>query len=79
MYWLKIEGEVFVKFYKSKDREQFLGRESEFIKINEVLSQKSASILVVYGCRCVGKIAFIEYGFSNQKILKFEGLEKGNS
>lgn len=68
-----------MKFYKTKDRGDFLGRESELAKINEVIAQNTATILIVYGRRRVGKTALIEHGFNKQRVLKFEGLEQGSS
>jgi len=53
----------------------FVGRKHEMERLDDLLSRKEASFLVVYGRRRVGKTELIEQYFRNHCVLKFEGIE----
>ena len=54
----------------------FIARESEIQKLQEIAESKDPSITVVYGRRRVGKTTLIEHALSHKRILTIEGLEK---
>lgn len=62
-------------YLEVKEKKNFVGRETEFTLLDEIKSQKQASILVLYGRRRIGKTELAEQGFRDNRILKFEGVE----
>lgn len=64
-----------VKYYVPIKNPEFVGREPYWQRLQEIDADKSASIIVVYGRRRVGKTELIEQFFRGRPMLKFEGLE----
>jgi uncharacterized protein len=62
-------------WHKVSNNPQFIGREFEISRLNEITSLNEASFIIVYGRRRVGKTELIEQYFKKQHILKFEGIE----
>jgi AAA+ ATPase superfamily predicted ATPase len=54
---------------------QFIGRKFELDLLRDISSKGSASIIVVYGRRRVGKTELLEQAFRDRNVLKFEGIE----
>src|SRR5688572_5854930 len=54
----------------------FIGRQYERSRLQQIAAQDKASILVVHGRRRVGKTELIEQTFRDRNIIKFEGIEK---
>lgn len=57
-----------------KNMSQFVGREEELTRLNELLSKPSASLVVTYGRRRVGKSRLIEEFGRSHRFLSFAGL-----
>ena len=57
----------------------FIGRKDEIKLIEGVANGSEASILIVYGRRRVGKTELIEHTLQNQRVIKLEGVEGGNT
>lgn len=57
----------------------FVGRDFEREKISEINMERDACIIVVYGRRRIGKTELIEQSFRKRNLLKFEGVEGGNT
>lgn len=58
-----------------KVKKNFIGRNSERERLNQIASSKEASIIVVYGRRRIGKTELLEQVFRSRNLLKFEGIE----
>lgn len=58
-----------------KENSNFIGREFEQKKLQEIAAIPEASIIVIYGRRRVGKTELIEQTYHNRNLLKFEGIE----
>jgi AAA+ ATPase superfamily predicted ATPase len=61
--------------YKPKPLRHFIGRLAERARLTAISERESATILVVYGRRRVGKTELIEQCFAGRNLLKFEGIE----
>ena len=61
--------------YRIKKNPNFVGRTHEIRQIEACVSQDSASFIIIYGRRRVGKTELIEQFFRDRRVLKFEGLE----
>ena len=57
--------------------ERFVGREFEIIRLQEVKQSADAAIVVVHGRRRVGKTTLVEHVFSDEHLVKLEGIEQG--
>jgi AAA+ ATPase superfamily predicted ATPase len=76
LYFLYLFFQVFILiFFKTPENSSFVGRKTEWRRLQAIHQQKSASIIVVHGRRRVGKTEFIEQFFRQADVLKFEGLE----
>lgn len=64
-----------MKPFEVKPNKNFIGREYELKKLQEIGELNEASIIVVYGRRRVGKTELIERSFHNRNLIKFEGIE----
>lgn len=64
-----------MKPYTIKPNLDFVGRQHEIERLDDLLARNEASFLVVYGRRRVGKTELIEQYFRNHCVLKFEGIE----
>lgn len=53
---------------------QFIGREKEIVRLQEIGKAQQPAILVVYGRRRVGKTELLEQTYRDRNIIKFEGL-----
>jgi AAA+ ATPase superfamily predicted ATPase len=53
----------------------FIGRKEELKTLEAIGNSKTASLLIVYGRRRVGKTELIEHAYSKRNLLKFEGIE----
>lgn len=67
-----------MKTLKIKQNKHFIGREFELSRLIEIQKSKSASIIVAYGRRRVGKTELLEQSFRNRHVIKFEGIEGKN-
>jgi len=56
------------------DRAAFIGRELELKQLNDLLSKKTASLVVVNGRRRIGKSRLIEEFAKNKTFYHFVGL-----
>lgn len=56
------------------DEIKFIGREGELQKLNDLLTRKVASLVVIKGRRRIGKTRLIQEFASNQHYLEFAGL-----
>ncbi len=61
--------------YQPIENNEFVGRETELARINEIEHRHQAAIMVVYGRRRIGKTELIEHAFAKRNLLKFEGIE----
>lgn len=61
-----------------KENKNFIGRVFELGRLSEIAKQGTASIIVAYGRRRVGKTELLEQAFRKRHIIKFEGLEGQN-
>lgn len=52
----------------------FIGRSREIRQLTQLMDKKTASFVVVYGRRRIGKSSLIEHFGSNHTMLSFEGL-----
>ncbi|MBF0106070.1 MAG: hypothetical protein HQM16_12175 [Deltaproteobacteria bacterium] len=64
-----------MKCYKIKANRTFIGRTLERERLLAITKSATASIVVVYGRRRVGKTALIEQVLGGRNLLKFEGIE----
>ena len=53
----------------------FIGRKEQLKILASIGTQDSASLLIVYGRRRVGKTELIEHAYQTRNLLKFEGIE----
>jgi AAA+ ATPase superfamily predicted ATPase len=56
------------------DMTGFIGRTQEIQRLNQLLDKSTASFVVVYGRRRIGKSSLIEHFGKNHRMLSFEGL-----
>jgi len=63
------------KFLKNS---QFIGRKFERQRIAQTLSAETASIIIVYGRRRIGKTELIEQTLGERNLIKLEGVEDGD-
>ena len=64
-----------MKNYLVEKNENFIGREFERQRLQEIAAQPGAKIIIVYGRRRVGKTELLEQVFKDRNLLKFEGQE----
>ena len=64
-----------MKNKKNKSHPLFIGRTEELKLLASIGDQGSASLLIVYGRRRVGKTELIEHSYQVRNLLKFEGIE----
>lgn len=57
-----------------KNMSQFVGREEELMRLNDLLAKPSASLVVIYGRRRVGKSRLIEEFGKSHRLISFAGL-----
>jgi AAA+ ATPase superfamily predicted ATPase len=57
----------------------FIGREQEIAQLRQPNWRDKALLIGVYGRRRIGKTALIEHAFENERIWKFEGIEKADA
>ncbi|MCK5884650.1 MAG: hypothetical protein KAG61_13250 [Bacteriovoracaceae bacterium] len=57
------------------DLASFVGRKKQIKKLQEVDSDKEASVVVVKGRRRIGKTELIEQYYKDRNVLKFEGIQ----
>ncbi len=62
--------------YFIEKKEDFIGRQEEKKRLNEITAQAGAKIIIVYGRRRVGKTELLEQTFRERNLLKFEGQEQ---
>jgi hypothetical protein len=67
-----------LNYYKALERSSFIGRDAEIEHLRQLDASPTASLVVVYGRRRVGKTALIEQSYRERNLLKFEGLEGGD-
>jgi len=56
----------------------FVGRDFEQHCIRQALSADTASIIIVYGRRRIGKTELIEHSLGERNLIKLEGVEDGD-
>lgn len=64
-----------MKNYLIEKNENFIGRELEQKRLQEIAAQPGSKIIIVYGRRRVGKTELLEQVFKDRNLLKFEGQE----
>lgn len=62
-----------MQYYSPEENKEFIRRQPYWKQLKDIDAEPSASIIVVYGRRRVGKTELIEQYFRGRNILKFEG------
>jgi AAA+ ATPase superfamily predicted ATPase len=70
-----LENERTMKHYPIEIKRNFIGREPEVHRLENIAAQPGAKIIIVYGRRRVGKTELLEQTFRKRNLLKFEGQE----
>ncbi len=71
--------EMILESYQVVVNKTFTGRDYERDRFYKIDQLNEACILVVYGRRRVGKTELLEQSFCHRGLLKFEGIEKGDT
>lgn len=66
---------IIMKSFQPTENKEFIDRDYERRRLDEIVRLGSAAIIVFYGRRRVGKTELIEHAFRKRQLLKFEGLE----